>query len=236
MYNMDGSIQFTYKDSFARYDNAMLSPDGKLLAIEFCSTCTKENSDYADKGKFIVYDLDTKEPVYDWENGRGGEVRGYLYPFSPDGKYLATLIGGELYLWNTGTWKLAFSLPIGVQQYREYSRVRFSPDSQYIAINSDDNIAVWELEGRKLVGRYGAGIYWMNYVLISPDSQNIAYVSIRGSTDSMYYGEVYGLKDGQRIVNSRARFTTHDRAMVTSRSRAGSYQKKGKLGGSFGFG
>ena len=37
-------------------------------------------------------------------------------------------------------------------------------------------------------------------------------------------------------VNSRARFTTHDRAMVTSRSRAGSYQKKGKLGGSFGFG
>jgi hypothetical protein len=49
------------------------------------------------------------------------------------------------------------------------------------------------------------------------------------------FQDQYCTRAWKGIVNSRARFTTHDRVMVTSHSRTGGYQKEGKLGGGFSF-
>lgn len=81
----------------------------------------------------------------------------YLVAFSPDGKTLAVVNGGDrVYLWNVATWRLAATLAnppaADPASLRVVLSIAFSPDGKTLAAGSDDGTArLWNLVTGRLV-------------------------------------------------------------------------------------
>lgn len=71
--------------------------------------------------------------------------------FSPDGATLATVStrGRAINLWETATWKLRRSLPVGRQEW--HFPAAFSPDGWRLASSAGSAMAVWDLSSGKPV-------------------------------------------------------------------------------------
>lgn len=141
------------------------SPDGKFVAVEMCSVgCYRKNAPFTQD--FLIFDVDSGESVYHWNQGVGGELRGANPVFSPNGKYLVTYIGGQAFLWDTATWKkiTAYTAEVDWLTYPRFAY--FSPDSNRLAIISESTITIWETSERRVVGQWQDG-------RISPTTQII---------------------------------------------------------------
>ncbi len=82
--------------------NAALSPDGRYLAVEFCSSGC--DSDYLQSVQrepfFIVVEIDTGNQIYSYNSGVGGEMRGSIIGYTSDGLYLLTKNNLEIIVWD----------------------------------------------------------------------------------------------------------------------------------------
>ncbi len=130
-----------------------LSPDGRFVAVEMCSVgCFRRNSPFTQD--FFIYDVDSGQPVYHWNQGVGGELRGSNPVFSPDGRYLMTHIGGQAFLWDTATWKKITSYTAKVDWFAFPRFAYFSPDASRVAIIGESTVNVWETAERRVVGQW----------------------------------------------------------------------------------
>ncbi len=150
-----------------------LSADGRFVAVELCSVgCYRRNAPFTQD--FFIYDVDSGQPVYQWNQGVGGELRGANPVFSPDGKYLMTFIGGQAFLWDTATWKKITSYTAKVNWYAFPRFAYFSPVGSRVAIISEDTVNVWETAERRMVGQWrDRDISPLTQILFSPDGSKL---------------------------------------------------------------
>lgn len=153
-----------------------LSPDGRFVAVEMCSVgCYRRNPPFTQD--FFIFEVDSGQPVYHWNQGVGGELRGAGPVFSPDSKYLITYIGGQAFLWDTATWKKITSYTAKVEWYVFPRFAYFAPDSGRVAIVSESTVSVWDTVERRVLGQ------WSDR-MISPMTEII--FSADGSTVGLY--------------------------------------------------
>lgn len=61
--------------------------------------------------------------------------------FSPDGKLIMAISNGDLYVWNTSTGKLAFTIPVS----SHLPGLAISPDNQTLAIEQLGKVELWDV-------------------------------------------------------------------------------------------
>lgn len=150
-----------------------LSPDGRYMAVELCSVgCFRRNAPFTQD--FLIYAVDSGQPVYQWNQGVGGELRGSNPVFSPDSKYLMTHIGGQVFLWDTATWKKITSYTAKVDWYVFPRFAYFAPDASRVAIIGGSTVSVWETAERRMVGQWSdRTISPMTQIIFSQDGSKI---------------------------------------------------------------
>lgn len=92
--------------------------------------------------------LPTK-PAHEFEEAHGQGVGAAA--FSPDGQFLATAAGRDVFVWDAAGRKKKYALP--AEHRDEVKAVRFTPQATLVTVCRDRSIRVWELgtEGAKLV-------------------------------------------------------------------------------------
>ncbi|NET45862.1 PDZ domain-containing protein [Okeania sp. SIO2B3] len=116
---------------------AFFTPDGKHIV---------SHSFAGGESKVIIWNL-AGEKVTEWQIPEKLEIHDLA--ISPNGKYIATIAGrtGTFYIWDFSGKKIAESS----EWVNGYSMVKFSPDSQYIAVTSTLKAEVdfFDLSGKK---------------------------------------------------------------------------------------
>lgn len=108
----------------------------------------------ADDGKVRLWDLSNpdklwdaaadkkpKEPVAILEDGHSVPVTAAA--FSPDGRFLATAAGREVYVWSVADKKKLYAIP---HEHRDaVTSVRFTPQATLVTASKDRTMRVWKL-------------------------------------------------------------------------------------------
>jgi WD40 repeat protein len=100
-----------------------------------------------DDGKVRVWDISNpdkpgKEPVVTFEEAHGGAVAAVA--FSPDGRFLATASGRDVFVWSVGDRKRLYALP--PEQHRDaVTALRFTPQATLVTDSRDKAIRDWKL-------------------------------------------------------------------------------------------
>jgi len=150
-----------------------LSPDGRFVAVEMCSVgCYRRNPPFTQD--FFIFEVDSGQPVYHWNQGVGGELRGSNPVFSPDSRYLMTHIGGQAFLWDTATWKKITSYTAKVDWFAFPRFAYFSPDASRVAIIGESTVSVWETAERRVVGQWSdRAISPLTQIIFSADGSKL---------------------------------------------------------------
>lgn len=99
-----------------------------------------------DDGKIRIWDITNpdklpKEPSALFEDSHAGAVTAMAY--SPDGKYLATASGRDVFLWNVAEKKKMYALP---SDHRSgVTTLRFTPQATLVTVSQDKSIRTWKL-------------------------------------------------------------------------------------------
>jgi WD40 repeat protein len=97
-------------------------------------------------GKVRLWDLSNPEklsdkPMRELEDAHGTGVA--ALSFSPDGRYLASAAGREVFVWSVADGKTLYSL--GGELKDAVTSVRFTPQSTLVTVSRDRAIRVWKL-------------------------------------------------------------------------------------------
>lgn len=199
VYNADGFEIYAYEFPAALHGSgdAALSPNGKYLALDICSECNA----YTGQPGFKIVDIDTGNTIY--ENGitPDGEAHGSTPVFSPDGKILATYLGGVVVLWDTATWKRLTDFSLGSPFIGD--RIDFSGDSSIAAILGDSVVYVWRLEDRQRLRVFevcGSGRN-IPQAVFSPDNEAVAVLNCNRV-------DVWKIDDGTLLSEQKAQYSS----------------------------
>ena len=99
-----------------------------------------------DDGKIRLWDITNpdklpKEPAATFEGAHAGAVSAMAY--SPDGKYLATAAGRDVFLWNIADKKKMYALP--TDHRSAVTTLRFTPQATLVTVSQDKSIRSWKL-------------------------------------------------------------------------------------------
>ncbi|WGV25130.1 AAA-like domain-containing protein [Halotia branconii] len=155
----DGSDVASYKDTHGTITGAVLSPNGRAIAIANVEKIAQ------------IWKRDRPQS----QVLRGHQAQIWQVAFSPDGKMVATASAdGTAKLW-TLEGKLITTL---VGHSASVWRVTFSPDSKIVATGSGDNtVKLWTVEG-KLLHTFKGHTAAIWGVAFSPDSKIVASGSV----------------------------------------------------------
>lgn len=160
-----------------------LSSDGSYAAISIC----KDEYDI-ECNNTQVWDIKTGEMIV--------ELSGVKPEFSPDGKYLALISGGETQIWQTSDWTKFESLP--------YKNIVFSPDGNFLAIAQGNRVLIWDMTAGKVIRFLSIpNVKTNNYAQIlhfSSSSQQIAiFTKSTDSSSSSKTITAWNIADGELI-------------------------------------
>jgi WD40 repeat protein len=97
-------------------------------------------------GKIRLWDLSNPEklsekPIRDFDASHGSGVAALA--FSPDGRYLASAAGREVFLWNVAEGKKLYALRGELKD--AVTSVRFTPQATLVTASRDKSLRVWKL-------------------------------------------------------------------------------------------
>ena len=97
-------------------------------------------------GKVRLWDLAKPDAIpetvlAEFEEGHGAAVNAVA--FSPDGKYLATTAGREIFLWDVGARKKKYALP--VEHLDDITALRITPQSTLVTVARDKTARIYQL-------------------------------------------------------------------------------------------
>ena len=97
-------------------------------------------------GKVRLWDLAKPDaipetPLAEFEEGHGSAVNAVA--FSPDGKYLATAAGREIFLWDVGARKKKYALP--VEHLDDITALRITPQTTLVTVARDKTARIYQL-------------------------------------------------------------------------------------------
>lgn len=160
-------------------ENVVISPDGRTVAA----------ADGSDSKKIYLVNPVTGEATATLTDPTGSRDKGVTsIAFSRDGRLLAAVGGDSLYLWNTGTHRIAVTLTAPRDQ--ELASVAFSPDGRTVSAagnnssaGTDGRVYSWNIANHQETGTIvdPSGEFISN-IAFSPDGRAIA-TSDSGSTD-----------------------------------------------------
>ncbi len=114
------------------YPPLVFSPDGKFLAYNRSRTIPE---------KIQLWEIATSKA----HSGLGDDLCGRFFAFSPDGKTVAVWgAGNRVFLYETATRKLRFSIPSDPQTRKEEPALAFSPDGKILAGGEGRSILLWD--------------------------------------------------------------------------------------------
>ncbi len=93
-----------------------------------------------------------------------GDVKDFA--FGPDGKWLATLTGDTVHLWDSGSGEEITTL----HQQSESDEITFSPNGTRLATNSSEAFHLWDIANRKVLLALDHGVQ----IAFSPDGAGLA--------------------------------------------------------------
>ena len=179
LWNLEKDTVVTLKGHTDIVNSVAFSADGEILASA------------SDDGYLKLWDVSslqnikTLTHILDGFRWRVKEVA-----FSPDGKYLASVVGKYVRLWDPvrHTDLLTLSYDRWVQA------VAFSPDSKFLASGDGSNagpgtIYVFDIQNRSVPVKIEADEKQVHTVAFSPDGQILAGSGVRGTNlDVAYFG------------------------------------------------
>ena len=97
-------------------------------------------------GKVRIWDLGNPDQIpekamLEFEEMHTGPVN--VAGFSPDGKYLATASGRDVYIWDIAARKKLYSLP--VEHKDDVTSLRFTPQCTLLTVARDKTLRIWNL-------------------------------------------------------------------------------------------
>jgi WD40 repeat protein len=142
--------------------NAVLSPDGRILASDMLNVVT-------------LWDTTTGQKISSLEKH---EHHIAALVFSPDGKILATRDGyGTIIVWD-----VAAGLPLSILTSSDtgfsFSRMAFTPDSRFLASPVENLITLWDLTTGEQAGQYEGSFAYD--LACSPDGKYLAAADLFG--------------------------------------------------------
>jgi WD40 repeat protein len=158
-----------------------------------CTSCMISASFNPDAGQIVIgrmdsvfiWDVESEKVIRKMEGRRGSWDEAY---FSHDGKYVASTIFGETYIWNAQNGKQITQLSGHLSDIRS---ICFNPVSNLILTGSDDRTAkLWRVPGGKesltfrgylndfdeaiLSDNYMYWVAFINEIKVSPDGKSVA--------------------------------------------------------------
>ncbi len=104
----------------------------------------------ADDGKLRVFDLSKPEAI-STDGKELGTTHGAAVgavAFSPDGKFLATAAGRDVFVWDAVAWERKYTLP--ATEHRDaVTSLHFTPQGTLITASRDRSLKVWRLGAEK---------------------------------------------------------------------------------------
>jgi WD40 repeat protein len=126
-----GKRVFTFTHSRVASGHLTFSLDGMYLGYEDL------------EGSFIVHDVSTGKRLHHFTSPG-------IYALSPDGQYLATRSNTEQRL-KIIERQSGREVKVLDTTKRHYRSLHYSPDGRYLAVNSDDGLAIWDVSSGKIV-------------------------------------------------------------------------------------
>lgn len=176
----DGKFIHELKGHLRRVNAVAFSPDGKTLATV---TIGPDRT-------IRLFDVATGELKHQFE-AEPDVIRGYdltSVTYSPDGKILAVAAQfgrepGFFHLYDASTYELLFEQRFSILEIGKYGAVysiRFSPDSQTLAITVEDReqdnhfLQLWDVKSRTLNWEVEVDWAYSETAVFSPDGQMVA--------------------------------------------------------------
>ena len=147
-------------------------PEGKYIAAG------------ADNGNVVVWDINSENPILNFENDRANYIRDVT--FSPDNKFFGSCnvniygTGSSITIWDMENFEIVQSLNENNKAYF----MTFSPDNQMIAEGELNSVGVWNINsGERLVGcvDYKSS----QYVIVVRFLSNTQLLYFHGNTNNL---------------------------------------------------
>jgi RNA polymerase sigma factor (sigma-70 family) len=133
---------------------------------------------FAPDGKTLAVGVDGLRQIVLWDRTRGkraktldGYIRGPLY-FSPDGKWLASLFGGKIQLWDVAEGK---ELQERVSHREGVESLAFTPDGKRLASSSyyGDSIYLWDVQSGRRLAAFSQRNAQVRQIVFSADGKTL---------------------------------------------------------------
>jgi WD40 repeat protein len=92
-------------------------------------------------GSVKLWDTNTWREIRAWAPSPGQAA--FALSFSPDGSFLAAVVGKNIEIWEASTGRLVKSLPLPGDHTTNFA-VSFSPNGRWLAAGADHKIALWD--------------------------------------------------------------------------------------------
>jgi len=188
----------------------------------------------SDDGKVRLWDVSNpdklpKEPMGDLDASHGAAVT--TAAFSPDGKYLATVAGRDVFVWDVAAKKKLYALPV---DHRDVvTTVRFTPQATLITASRDKSIRVWKLgttgaNTQSVIDHRGGAVDALGVsadgakMMFDKDAGRLDLVSL---ADERSVGQLQSAGAGARFA-TLALFSADDKSVLTV---GGEADQKGEM-------